>query len=105
MRADERVFYIDDDGVARLADEDLAATIYFQNEEEMFDFKEWLEDLGGEFFARYRDSKKFDEFKTRGYPEICITCKWFDYKNYQCFDGHGQYRQRKECEDFEKNDT
>lgn len=93
MRADERVFYIDDDGVARLADEDLAVTIYFQSQGELWDFKEWLEGEGSESFARYRDSG-------RKYPEICYNCKWFDHNNFQCFDGHGQYEQKENCEGF-----
>ena len=32
----------------------------------------------------------------------CEKCKWRDPTQFQCFDGHGQYRQRKECEGFEK---
>lgn len=92
MRANERVFAIID-GVAVLADEDLSVPVYFQDEGEMFDFTEWLEGEGSESFARYRESGK-------KLPEICQKCNWRDCNNFQCFDGHGQYKQRKECEGF-----
>jgi len=93
MRADERVFYIDDDGVARLADEDLTVTIYFQSQGELWDFKEWLEGEGSESFARYRESGK-------KLPEICTNCEWFDKEHDQCFNGHLQYAYRNDCEGF-----
>lgn len=36
---------------------------------------------------------------------ICIHCYWRDRNNYQCFDGHIQYRERQECSGYcNKND-
>ena len=95
MKADERVFVIGEDGKARLADEELSVTIYFQDEGEMWDFEEWLKGEGSKSFAKYRGSD-------REYPEICYNCKWFDHENFQCFDGHAQYAEREECEGFEE---
>jgi len=31
---------------------------------------------------------------------ICIHCYWRDRNNYQCFDGHIQYKNRQECSGF-----
>jgi len=31
----------------------------------------------------------------------CLTCRWRDCKNVQCFDGHLQRRYIKECEGYE----
>ena len=31
---------------------------------------------------------------------ICIHCYWRDRKNFQCFDGHAQYKCRQECPGF-----
>ena len=32
--------------------------------------------------------------------KICIHCYWRDRNNYQCFDGHIQYKNRQECSGF-----
>lgn len=95
MRANERVFVVGEDGIARLVDEDISTTVYFRDEGELYDFESWLENVGGESFEKYRGSE-------RDYPEICINCKWFDHSNFQCYDGHAQYPEREECEGFEE---
>lgn len=31
---------------------------------------------------------------------ICIHCYWRDRNNYQCFDGHIQYKNRQKCSGY-----
>ena len=35
------------------------------------------------------------------YLPICSVCRWRDVNNFQCFDGHGQYNGKVECDGFE----
>ena len=34
-------------------------------------------------------------------PCICLSCKWMDAFNAQCFDGHLQMSNKNECEGYE----
>ena len=34
-------------------------------------------------------------------PCICLSCKWRDHNNAQCYDGHLQYKCRQECDGYE----
>ena len=34
-------------------------------------------------------------------PRICLSCKWRDHNNAQCYDGHLQYKCRQECDGYE----
>ena len=34
----------------------------------------------------------------------CLSCRWRDVNNVQCFDGHLQMPNKKECEGYEYSD-
>ncbi len=90
MSTNEGTFIIGKDGMPHPV-----LTLFFKNMGELWDFRNWLDEEGSESFARYRESD-------RDFPEICTNCKWFDSHNFQCYDGHGQYIDRKDCEGFEE---
>lgn len=38
-------------------------------------------------------------------PCICLSCKWEDARNAQCYDGHLQYEHRQKCESYSKSEV
>lgn len=36
---------------------------------------------------------------------ICLSCKWEDARNAQCYDGHLQYEHRQKCESYSKSEV
>lgn len=42
---------------------------------------------------------------TENKSRICLTCKWMDVYNAQCFDGHLQYQKKCECEGYEHSNV